>query len=451
VSTTIQSYLLQLIERSKFALEGKDKTPNDGLLFLGNPQLVFPRLLFDDPVLEPVDRNVWAAIKLHAADGDSVTAFPTYDEIMLRCNIGSKATVSRSISILRACRWLTVCKARLRDARGRVKGNIYALHDEPLQLSETLELDDQYLDFLQGTAHGKQNPHRRAIGIATLVLHDMQSQVHSGIDITAIESPLVRRTQAISWNRRGVEDGQFFAFSKASIAKINSRSYLSNAPFDQVQKLYLVNSSRNSPSTVSVLRANNTKIRGDEYRNCTAAEGVSTETVPRSSSSLYKETTTTETEVSTEIVLTWPAGLIGSNRALVNMQLKTIPPAHHQLVLDALAIKLTAIANGDAKPLIYGILPYTRKLCSLALSGELNPVIPLTPVTPPANAAANDHAVTVQKLNNLSNEIKALQALQKIEPINSMQWAAFDGQITTKKAEWYRCRDLLQAMHAAQT
>ena len=171
-------YLLQMIERSQATLVMKaGKSAQDGLLFLGNPQLVFPRLLFDDPVLEPVDRNVWAVIKLHAADGDSVTAFPTYEEIMLRCNIGSKATVSRSIAILRACRWLTVCKARLRDAKGRVKGNIYALHDEPLQLAETLELDDTYLHFLQETAQHKQNPHPRAIGVAATVLQDMQSQV----------------------------------------------------------------------------------------------------------------------------------------------------------------------------------------------------------------------------------------------------------------------------------
>ncbi|WP_308873979.1 helix-turn-helix domain-containing protein [Thiothrix subterranea] len=102
-------------------------------------------MLYEDPILEPLERNVWAIIKLHAMDGNSVTAFPTYEELMLRCQVGSKATISRALAILRATRWLTICKSKLRDGKGRVRGNIYALHDEPLQLAETLALDSDYL------------------------------------------------------------------------------------------------------------------------------------------------------------------------------------------------------------------------------------------------------------------------------------------------------------------
>ncbi len=232
------AYLQQMIDRSGAALLGRDAKVTEGLLFLGNPQLVFPRLLFEDPILEPVDRNVWAAIKLHAADGDAITAFPSYEELMLRCNIGSKATVARSISILRACRWLTVCKSRLRDAMGRVRGNIYALHDEPLQLVETLGLDDHYLKWLAETAEGKHTPHPRAIALANQILQDMQDQVQAGEDITQLRPPMERRTEAmlaISGLRSGKVAGRFFTLGTARSALFTASGAV---PKSQVQELY---------------------------------------------------------------------------------------------------------------------------------------------------------------------------------------------------------------------
>jgi hypothetical protein len=442
-----------MIERSKATLETKStSTSQDGLLFLGNPQLVFPRLLFDDPVLEPVDRNVWAAIKLHAADGDSVTAFPTYEEIMLRCNIGSKATVSRSIAILRACRWLTVCKARLRDAKGRVKGNIYALHDEPLQLAETLELDDAYLSFLHETADRKQNPHPRVIGIAAAVLQGMSAQVVAGIDITELESPLLRRQQASVWRQEADDEGRFFAFTKSGIEKVNSRDYLKATKRTEVQKLYLVNISGKVPSTENVLSDISGKSEGGEYKNCTGVRGGSTETVLRSISSsnyIYKDTTTTTvTGVSTETVLAWPDSLQGNNQSLVAMQLRSLPESHHQPVIDALGATLAAIAKGHAKPL-RSLLAYTRKLCELSLAGQLNPIVAIdAPTTKPLANADFSHppenpTTTIQALNNLDHDIRSLQHLQKTEPENSPQWILFNNQIAAKKVEWYRLRDTL--------
>lgn len=286
----MMSYLQQMIERSSITLKekGYDKPANEGLLFLGNPQLVFPRLLFEDPVLEPVDRNTWAAIKLAAADGDSVTAFPSYRELMLRCNVGSKATISRSISILRSTRWLTVCKARLRDVGGRVRGNIYALHDEPLQLVEVLVLDSGYIKWLEETSTGKHTSHPRAMAVAGAVLRDMQVQLRAGEDITALEMPIPRRMQAMesaALIALGKEPrGGFFAVSRGSIKELDTRTYDKERGQRQVQKLYSVKSlgtvSVLSPSTETVLSENaekrleNNQNSGGWYRNCTAGGGV---------------------------------------------------------------------------------------------------------------------------------------------------------------------------------
>jgi hypothetical protein len=380
------SYLHQMVERSTTALLGRDGKPSDGLVFLGNPQLVFPRLLFEDPVLEPVDRNVWAAIKLAAADGDSITAFPSYEELMRRCNVGSKATISRSLSILRSTRWLTVCKASQRDSHGRVRGNIYALHDEPLQLVETLGLDDVYLDWLENSASGRHTRHPRAIAIASAVLNDMRAKLQDGKDISALEHPLPRRADAVSTAARVVAgqppEGGFFSMGASSISGILNRDYqkprVKATHNNQVQKLYPDENPQLGLSTETVPSDAN---HGGEYRNCTDG-GVSTETVLRSSSNnkyIYKNTTTTpvvNTEVggSTETVLAWPDGLSRADKGVLRQQLAITPAQHHQPVLDALAVKLAEVAAGRSQPLRNGILPYTRKLCELAAAGKLNPV-----------------------------------------------------------------------------
>jgi hypothetical protein len=277
----------------------------------------------------------------------------------------------------------------------------------------------------------------------------MQSQVGAGIDITELESPLLRRKQATAWQQETAVEGRFFAFTKSGIEKVNSRDYLKATKRTEVQKLYLASSATTSPSTVSVPSQSKPPSDGGEYRNCTDARGGSTETVLRSISSkyIYKNTTTnTAVSVSTETVLIWPDSLQGSNRDLVAMQLKTLPDVHHQPVIDALSATLTAIATGHAKPL-RSLLAYTRRLCVLSQAGQLNPIIPITPPTK-AEASVSD-AVTVQELNDLANDIKTLQGFQKAEPENSLQWIAYGDQIAMKKAEWYRRRDLLPAVAQA--
>lgn len=445
----MHDYLQQMVERSSEALLARNGNQQDGLLFLGNPQLVFPRMLFEDPVLEPVDRNVWAVIKLLASAGDSVTAFPTYEELMLRCNVGSKATIARSISILRTTRWLTVCKVRLRDGQGRVRGNVYALHDEPLQLAETMELDNHYLAWLEETAQGKHSPHRRAVALAGSVLRDMRGQLQSGVDISQLEPPLGRRhaaSQALQAIRRGdavAANVSYFGRSVQSCIEIASRSYLRG----KVQKLYPDEKTGAQTQSTETVPSGNSRA---EYSICTQP---STDAVLRSSKYVNNNTTTvasTEIKGSTETVLAWPEAvrqLDPNNRALVRMQLATVSAQHHQPVLEALAAKLSAIADGKAQPLTYGILPYTRKLCELASKGELNPVTPIA-VSPAATIVSPANGVSIPCLNELSHEIKTLQGFMGLEPEGSQQWTYFAGQVAAKKAEWYRMRELLPQAQA---
>ncbi|MBJ5505621.1 helix-turn-helix domain-containing protein, partial [Salmonella enterica subsp. enterica serovar Derby] len=61
----------------------------------------------------------------------------------------SRETVSRVLLMLRITGWLSLCK-RVRDDKGRVRGNIYAPHDEPLTFRDAESLDPRFLDVVAG-------------------------------------------------------------------------------------------------------------------------------------------------------------------------------------------------------------------------------------------------------------------------------------------------------------
>ena len=124
---------------------------SDAILFLGNRHETVPRRLLLDPRLGATEKVAWQMMQLMANDMSHV-AFPTYDQLrpLLRAKAGesaSKATVNRVITILRLTRWLTLGR-RVRDKGGYVLGNVYLLHDEPIEPIEANQVDPDYWDFV---------------------------------------------------------------------------------------------------------------------------------------------------------------------------------------------------------------------------------------------------------------------------------------------------------------
>ncbi|ECI6684028.1 helix-turn-helix domain-containing protein [Salmonella enterica subsp. enterica] len=131
---------------------GEQSNEQSGLLFLGNVHDAVPRRLFLDSRLSPLDKMAWVMIRLYAlyAQQNEGAVFPTYDE--LQCQLAlphsdkaSRETVSRALLMLRLTGWLSLCK-RVRDKSGRIRGNIYAQHDEPLGLFDAEYFDPGWLD-----------------------------------------------------------------------------------------------------------------------------------------------------------------------------------------------------------------------------------------------------------------------------------------------------------------
>lgn len=116
----------------------KDSNPaSDGFIYSGNRHESVPRALFLDRRLTPLERNTWQIVRMMLSD-DGVTAFPTYDQLRpylasTPCaEQASYETVARALTLLRLTRWLSLVRRRRDPKTGRIKGNLYVLHDEPL-------------------------------------------------------------------------------------------------------------------------------------------------------------------------------------------------------------------------------------------------------------------------------------------------------------------------------
>lgn len=167
---SLTTLLDQATQRLQPAAE--DITPQDGFLFSGNRHESVPRALFLDRRLTPLERNAWQVFRLLLND-DGVTAFPTYERLRpylasMPCTAkASHETVARALTQLRLTRWLSLVRRR-RDARsGRIQGNLYVLHDEPLSPFEAMQLDTEYLGLVsQALTHSAKAV--RVVGVHTL-------------------------------------------------------------------------------------------------------------------------------------------------------------------------------------------------------------------------------------------------------------------------------------------
>ena len=165
-----------------------------GLLFLGNVHDAFPRQLFMDTRLSLLDKTAWVMIRLYAQQNEGAV-FPTYDELQLQlasphAEKASRETISRVLLMLRITGWLSLCK-RVRDARGRVRGNIYAQHDEPLSCRDAETFDPGWLDLVASSCQHRNKAVRLT---AMAVLADIKNDPtmrHRHSRLAMIESRLV--------------------------------------------------------------------------------------------------------------------------------------------------------------------------------------------------------------------------------------------------------------------
>lgn len=156
-------------------LNRQEKKPtHDGFLFSGNRHETVPRALLLDKRLTPLERNTWQVFRM-LLNQDGITTFPTYDQLspflssMPCAPKASHETVARALKILRLSRWLSLVRRQRDPKTGRIVGNLYVLHDEPLTPFEAMQLDPEYLELVsQSLDHSSKSVQR----VGSQVLQD---------------------------------------------------------------------------------------------------------------------------------------------------------------------------------------------------------------------------------------------------------------------------------------
>ncbi|MES9958672.1 MAG: STY4528 family pathogenicity island replication protein [Sedimenticola sp.] len=286
----------------------RDGGATDTVLFLGNRHHSFPTAVIRDPVLEPVDKLVWMVIMLAVQETGANAVFPSYETISRLANVSSRSTIARAIAILRASRWLTLC-GRMRKASGQFRGNVYALHDEPLPLADVIHLDGDYMAFLNKAV---SHAHARVRTVAKGVLASIDEDVGGGYDICVLEHPIERRLQsAVSTDNKGLR--RFFSFTRDAIQQIRQDSMGKGQARDHHDQ--------NSNSVGTRVQKSNS--------GC---------------SSSNKTTTTTSAEDASKFThagedgepLVYPRRLSENQRDIANRYLFKLAPADRQTILDEL-------------------------------------------------------------------------------------------------------------------
>lgn len=290
------------------------KRPGDGLLFLSNRLTAFPVRVVQDSVLEPVDKLVWMIILLQAQASSAHTVFPSYDYIQKTANIASKSTVARSIAVLRATRWLSLC-ARVRESSGRFGGNVYALHDEPLSLVDVLHLDTGYMAFLH---RAQRHGHARVQRVAKGVLASLDADIRNGVDVCAGYRPAPHAKAVV---KTLSSDGQ-----RGNPGALKQRSATSGTHANVSQGLESLEPKR-SPT--------------------------------HSNDSIMEEG---------EVPLVYPKRLDKNQWALTNRYLASVLPEQRQPILDELDGRLRSVEKG-MRPL-YDEMSFLNSLCTAMRKGE---------------------------------------------------------------------------------
>ncbi|MBA4823466.1 helix-turn-helix domain-containing protein [Pantoea ananatis] len=185
------SRMEKILERR--VVNGQAGQERSGLLFMGNVHDAFPRSLFLDTRLSPLDKIAWVMIRLYAQQNEGAV-FPTYDELQAQLasahsDKASRETVSRTLLMLRLTGWISLCK-KVRDECGRVRGNIYAQHDEPLGYRDAETFDPGWLRLVEQNCQSKNKAVRMtALAIVNDILQDAGMR-HRHNRLALIESRL---------------------------------------------------------------------------------------------------------------------------------------------------------------------------------------------------------------------------------------------------------------------
>ncbi|WP_368938060.1 STY4528 family pathogenicity island replication protein [Morganella morganii] len=359
VDSVIRQTLTKMQHRiDEKAAAGEVTNAQSGLLFLGNVHDAVPRRLFLDSRLSPLDKMAWVMIRMYAQQNEGAV-FPTYDELQLQLALphsdkASRETISRALLMLRLTGWLSLCK-RVRDKSGRVRGNIYAQHDEPLNAADAEYFDPRWLDTVEKACrHTNKTVRLTAIGVLKSILNDdSMRHRHSRVALTEARLAAPQTPQ--------------------ELAQSKHRNHI-GAETEPGQK------SLSSDPELSVQTA--PKIPGSDSELSRKQRAKHSVRKPNGYVRSFTQSVK-KTYVNTDTKLSWPvtvqARLSSADREMLETQLCVLPDSLGQRILDDLAgrMKTTEVRNVTA----YLLANLKRAREGLFNTGSAAPVRPAVVAT----------------------------------------------------------------------
>ncbi|EHC5874121.1 helix-turn-helix domain-containing protein [Salmonella enterica subsp. enterica serovar Eastbourne] len=234
----IIDYTLSKMQARLDGAAGQSGQERNGLLFTGNIHDAYPRALILDMRLSPLDKMCWIMIRQYALQNDGAI-FPSYDELQKLLSspgsgLASRDTVSRALTMLRLTGWLSLCK-RARDTGGRVRGNIYAQHDEPLSAKDAEVFDPGWLDMLgRACGHKYREVSETAWRVLEGILDDPMMR-HRHSRLTEIAERLTRPSTArdVARIQQGPANGLSPGEAKNAQKSLNPDNRLSSESGDE--------------------------------------------------------------------------------------------------------------------------------------------------------------------------------------------------------------------------
>ena len=334
-----------------------------GMIFTDNWYDSHPRLLIFDPVLSPYDKLVWLAIRSRCTPDMSLAAFPSYDDIQSLLSI-SRGTVSSSISKLRMTRWITLlCRDQVRNDAGRITrdGNIYMVHGEPLGMSDTFELDANYMGYVNEC---RKHRHAEVRKIAEVILSSLRHEMGLGKNVLENKHPFERRAEAWS-SIEGETESSFFGTYIGLQEAQNQSNRNRNRHAQNAEQNTVVHQMNYGSSECEILE--------ESVQRDSVVSTSSKEVVKKENSNIIS----TISNVELDNNLVYPESITDNQKHLIKLSLHRLPAAlpsppkpwdsWHQLLLDELDGRIKAGQANKCAPVwnpVSLMLTYCKRLVS---------------------------------------------------------------------------------------
>lgn len=380
------SHLKQHIDHAADQLAQSSNT-DDGLgslIYLGNHHDSVPRELITDPHLESGEIHTWTLMKIQVINPAIPTSIPGQDQLAqhLKC---SRPVVSRHLQVLRALRWITLCK-EVRAANGQYKGYVYAQHDKPLNLNDTLFLDEHYIQFLESPNKADSFKRLRTVKQAVLMHMDFQVVTDTAfVTPTVLEaatSHLLNKDKEILQTSRAcpeqrIEDIPDDLYFKSAIKRDKQSDESEKHHVKVMHRVKYINTVKTDENNhVNNINMDESPLQRDSnhvniFNTVKIENHVNFNMVDGSSSCIYITTTTKQKQIQK---LRFPKAL-DENRRLKVFAVKLLDPLSlndQQFILDYLTDRLKAAKQGTCKP-VNDLIAYLRWIINSKQNNTLPP------------------------------------------------------------------------------